>query len=140
MASPVGLLALGGAAALIYLGVKSKESGAPVALETTTVTGPSGKQWEVQLMNNEGGEFIQDVWAPAGAWGPHQKMRVLRYKQVGQDKSTRTYVTSPPSIPKAIMDTAILDFGVKIPPGVTISVSGSRARVAGNCRHVRWPV
>lgn len=141
MASAAGaLIALGAGALGLYALTKSK-GGAPEPIgPEVTVVGPSGKTWNVVPMNRNGDNVSLDIWAPAGAWGPHAKMRILRYDQKGEDKSTRTYIDSPPGIPKAMMDTAILDFGVKIPFGKVINVSGARVAggPAGNCRHARW--
>lgn len=86
--------------------------------KTAVTASGSGRSWLVQLVSNEGGTSILDVYAPAGAFGAtQQEFRVLRYSQQGSDKTTRRLVntTSDTSdMMKAIVQLAIQDFGINV--------------------------
>jgi peptidoglycan hydrolase-like protein with peptidoglycan-binding domain len=81
----------------------------------STVTGKSGHHWLVVLVTAEQEPKLFDVIAPAGEWGPHEDLRVVRYSQAGSDTNSRTMVAAADGVPSEILAAAVSDFGIKIP-------------------------
>jgi hypothetical protein len=113
MSFPTIPVALGGLA-LYYL---SKKNSAP---QFSPVQANSGRKWLTRTLGVTGTGAARtttvEVWAPAGAYGPHLDVLVATYKQTGSDKSTRVALsTGPSAVPQMITD-AGLDFGIKKPP------------------------
>lgn len=57
-----------------------------------------------------------DVYAPAGSWGPHGELRVLRFT----GSSTRVLAGVAEGVPKAVLDAAMKDLAIKTPAGPTV--------------------
>jgi hypothetical protein len=103
------LVVLGGVAALVLLASRGKGS-APIG-EVVAVTGASGKPWKVALIRaNEPKTY--DVFAPAGSWGPHTEMFVVRYTQQGADQTSRKIVATGTNPTPEMIATAKADFGL----------------------------
>ena len=69
----------------------------------------SGNQYRLRLVNVfSDGWRMYDIFSLSGS-------RLLRYKQLGADTSTRKYVDSPADVEKAALGRAATDFGVKQP-------------------------
>ena len=100
------VLAAAGAGA-VYLLLKPKQE---------LVTGRSGKSWRVVLLGNTGGVKTYEIFAPAGSFGPHGEMSVLRYSQNGSDMNSRKVVGIGAGVPPEIMTVAASDFGVPFNP------------------------
>lgn len=105
-------LALGGAA-LYFLSRDTTPA-------FTTVKSPSsGRSWLTRTLGVTGTGTARtttvEVWAPAGAYGPHQSVLVATYRQNGADPNSRVAVsTGPNAVPQMITD-AGLDFGIRKP-------------------------
>ena len=122
MASPL-LLVAAGAVGLYFMNQSQAKKSPDTVGPASTVTGASGKTWITRLVqripnttapsDREQDMLYVDVFAPKGSWGPHDELRVLRYMQVGSNKSTRKFITAPPETPKAIFEAAAKDFGVQ---------------------------
>lgn len=78
------------------------------------VTGKSGKTWRVVLLGNQNGTKTYELIAPAGSFGPHEDLSVLRYSQTGSDTSSRQVVGVGQGVPAVMVTTAGSDFGVPI--------------------------
>lgn len=100
------MLAAAGAGA-VYLLLKPKQE---------LVTGRSGKSWRVVLLGNTGGVKTYEIFAPAGSFGPHGEMSVLRYSQNGSDMNSRKIAGVGAGVPPEIMTVAASDFGVPFNP------------------------
>lgn len=96
------MLAAAGAGG-VYLLLKSKQE---------LVTGRSGKSWRIVLLGNVGGTKTYEIFAPAGSFGPHGELSVLRYSQNGADMNSRKIVGVGAGVPAEIMTVAASDFGV----------------------------
>jgi len=111
----IPLLGLGGIAALLFSSKADAAaieasptlpaSGAPPGAASTTVS-KNGHTWK--LVPLSGGQT--DVFAPAGSWGPHAELRVLRFKEGGP----RTLTGKADGVPKAVFDAAMKDLGIKV--------------------------
>lgn len=78
------------------------------------VTGKSGKAWRVVLIGTSGATHTYEVFAPAGTFGPHEELSVLRYSQTGSDQASRKLVGKGAGVPVAITQAAGADFGVPV--------------------------
>lgn len=78
---------------------------APAASTGQTVS-VNGHTWK--LVPVSGGT---DVFAPAGSWGPHGELRVLRFTGT----SPRVLAGVAADVPKAVLDAAMKDLGVVVP-------------------------
>lgn len=83
------------------------------------VQAKSGRKWLTRTLGVEGSGPTRtttvEVWAPAGAYGPHLDVLVATYKQTGSDTNTRVAKsTGPNAVPQMITDAGI-DFGIKKP-------------------------
>lgn len=114
MSPLIPLLGLGGIAALLLSSKSEAAEVPPPALPATpppagsvgTLFSKNGHTWK--LIPLSGGQT--DVFAPAGSWGPHGELRVLRFKE----GSPRTLTGKADGVPKATFDAAMKDLGVKI--------------------------
>jgi Putative peptidoglycan binding domain len=119
MSPLIPLLGLGGIAALLF----SSKSEAAVPATTPALPAtppPAGSVGKLVSKNGHAWKLVTvgvqtDVFAPAGSWGPHGELRVLRY-----ETKSRVLSGAAEGVPKQVMDAAIKDLGVKMPKGPTI--------------------
>jgi hypothetical protein len=78
------------------------------------VTGKSGKSWRVVHLGAAGSVHSYEVFTPAGSFGPHEELSVLRYSQTGSDKASRKLLGVGQGTPQAIVTAAASDFGVAL--------------------------
>lgn len=78
------------------------------------VTAKSGKSWRVVMLSSADGVKTYEVWTPAGSFGPHEELSVLRYSQTGSDMGSRRVVGVGAGVPDAIKQTAAADFGLSL--------------------------
>lgn len=89
--------------------------------------GVTGKNWLTRVVGISGSgdakKTLVEVWAPAGAYGPHQQILVLTYEQTSSDKGSRLNKgVGPQALPVMVSD-AGKDFAVRQPAGTTVSGS-----------------
>jgi peptidoglycan hydrolase-like protein with peptidoglycan-binding domain len=116
------LLGLGAVAALVFSSKASAEvpastptlpaSSAPPGSASTTVT-KNGHVWKLVPTKTQ-----TDVYAPAGSWGPHGELRVLRY-----ETKSKVLTGAAEGVPKPVMDAAVADLGIKMPKGPASSAT-----------------
>lgn len=99
----LGLLGLGGAAAFLLHGKTG-----------LLTTGQSGKAWRVVLLSNVAGVKTYEVFSPAGSFGPHGELSVVRYQQTGSDMGSRKVVGVGAGVPEAMRAAAASDFGLPL--------------------------
>lgn len=107
-----GIIVLGvGLLALLLFGKKAKAAQEADGAETPQ---PGGTDpWQVVPVQVANGEAFFDIFVLAGAFGPHERMRVLRYKEVlFQGQPRRVLVTEVGSVPEEIRARAREDFGL----------------------------
>ena len=118
------LLGLGGlGVAAVLLTGKSAEAAPPPAVLPATGSGGSsgttvsknGHTWKLVPVGSE-----TDVFAPAGSWGPHGELRVLRFVI-----KSKMLSGAAAGVPQAVMDAAIKDLGVKMPAGPVVAPAAS---------------
>lgn len=118
------LLGLGGlGVAAVLLTGKSAEAAPPPAVlpatgsggGTGTTVSKNGHAWKLVPVGTE-----TDVFAPAGSWGPHAELRVLRYVT-----KSKLLSGAAAGVPQAVMDAAIKDLGVKMPAGPVVAPAPS---------------
>ena len=80
------------------------------------VKAKSGKSWLVTLVSNVNGLKTYDLTSPAGSFGPHDDLLVLRYSQQGSDVSSRQVVSVGAGVPAVMVTTAGQDFGIPVDP------------------------
>jgi hypothetical protein len=106
-------IALG--AAVLY--ALSKAHGQP---QFSPVQAKSGRKWLTRTLGVSGSGPTRtttvEVWAPAGAYGPHLDTLVATYRQTGSDTNTRVAVSTGPSAVSQMITDAGIDFGIKKPP------------------------
>ncbi|HEY3493834.1 MAG TPA: peptidoglycan-binding protein [Polyangiaceae bacterium] len=85
----------------------------------------NGHTWK--LVKRTDGDI--DVFAPAGSWGPHAELLVCRFKQ-GAAASDRTLAGAGKDVPKAVLDAALKDLGIKVPGALSPSSPASPAASA----------
>lgn len=111
MALPVVPIALGATA--LYLLTRQK------APQFSTVVAKSGRSWLTRTLGVTGAgdtrKTTVEVWAPAGAFGPHQNTLVATYVQTGSDTSKRVALSTGPHAVPAMITAAGQDFGIKKP-------------------------
>ena len=112
MAFPLVPLALG-AAALWAITQKNKQP------QFSTVASKSGRKWLTRTLGVTGTGDARtttvEVWAPAGAYGPHLDTLVATYTQKGSNTDSRVALsTGPNAVPQMITD-AGQDFGIRKP-------------------------
>lgn len=112
MSFPLVPLALGAGAFWLL----SRSNKAP---QFTVVQAKSGRKWLTRTLGVTGTGPARtttvEVWAPAGAYGPHLDMLVATYKQTGSDMNSRVAIsTGPNALPQQITD-AGQDFGIRKP-------------------------
>lgn len=108
---PIVALAVG-AGAILYLGSKGGMSTSSTGGPVQKVTASSGRKWEVQLVKRIGNDAFFEVYAPAGALGPHARMLVMQYRQTGSNQSSRILASVPAGVPPEMLAAARQDFGV----------------------------
>lgn len=116
------LAALGLGAFALLAGTSKKASAAtpqPAKLPATPAPATAASQsvkvgkntWK--LVPVSGGT---DVYAPAGSWGPHGELRVLRFS----GSKPRVLVGVADGVPKPVLDAAMKDLAIKTPAGPTV--------------------
>ena len=70
----------------------------------------SAELFERVHVKDANGENFFDVFAKGGAFGAHQRMRVLRYKVTANGAFI---VDSPPDVPRAMYASALETFGIE---------------------------
>lgn len=108
------LLLLGGAAAAGAILLANKKP--------DLVTGKSGHPWRVTVLSRSGDTKVFEVFAPAGSFGPHGEVSVVRYSQTGSNINSRPVVSTGSGLPPQMLQTAVEDFGLQI-PGQVIPLS-----------------
>lgn len=96
--------------------------GEPV-IAIQNVTGKSGKPWKVVQV----GSAVYDVYSPAGTWGPHGELRVLRYKlyaMPGESSASKVLSAAVEGVPPQIMAAAMSDLGIRTPPVTVMTPPG----------------
>jgi hypothetical protein len=95
--------------------------------EENLVTGRSGHKWRVVLRGAAtGGAKEWEVFAPAGSWGPHAELSVVRYSQLGSDMASRKITGVGQGVPAEMLAGAQSDFGLVQSGGVLpLGTSGS---------------
>lgn len=106
-------LALG--AAVLYA-LSKTGSGQP---QFSSVQAKSGRKWLTRTLGVTGSGPTRtttvEVWAPAGAYGPHLDTLVATYKQTGSDTNSRVAISTGPSAVGQMITDAGIDFGIKKP-------------------------
>ena len=106
MKAPLALLGLGGLIGAAFL-LSNKKPG-------DIVTGKSGHSWRVVMIGVTGAVKTFEVFSPAGSFGPHGELSVLRYQQTGSDMNSRKVTAVGAGVPEAMRAAAIADFGLKV--------------------------
>lgn len=90
------------AAGLIFLvGSKPKKTKAPAVA------------WEINPAGGSNGTAFFDVFAPAGSFGPHQRLYVMRFSRTGDGPPVyKSHDATTESIAPAILNQAIQDLGI----------------------------
>lgn len=101
------LLALGGLGLGAALLLSKKAPG-------DRLTGKSGHAWRVVMIGSAGAVHTYEVFSPAGSFGPHGELSVLRYQQTGSDTASRKVTAVGAGVPEAMRAAAISDFGLKV--------------------------
>jgi hypothetical protein len=87
--------------------------------------GKSGHKWRVVLHGKSPGGITEwEVFAPAGSWGPHGELSVLRYVQTGSDMSSRKLTGTGAGVPPEITAGAKEDFGLSTGGVLPLGTSG----------------
>lgn len=81
------------------------------------VAGKSGKSWRVVLLGKTGDVKTYELFSPAGSFGPHGELSVLRYSQTGSDMGSRKIVGVGQGVPTEMMTAASSDFGLPFNAG-----------------------
>jgi hypothetical protein len=90
------------------------------------LTGRSGKNWRVVLLGKTAGDAREyEVFAPAGSFGPHGELSVLRYSQKGSDMGSRKVTGIGQGVPDQMKTTAASDFGLSFSSGGALSLGTS---------------
>ncbi len=112
MPLPLVPIALGAAA----LWALSRSGQKPVF---SPVQAKSGRKWLTRTLSVSGTAPTQvstiEVWAPAGAYGPHLDTLVATYRQTGSDMNSRVAVSTGPSAVAQMITDAGVDFGIRKP-------------------------
>jgi peptidoglycan hydrolase-like protein with peptidoglycan-binding domain len=125
------LLALAALGAGAFALLSSKKAGAsprPATLPATPA--PSGVSSETVSINGHTWKLVPvsggvDVFAPAGSWGPHGELRVLRFTQVS-NSAPRVLAGVAEGVPKTVLDAAMKDLAIKAPAGPTVTTPPGR--------------
>ncbi len=110
MALPLIPLALGAVAVYALTHQNKAPAFSPVQAK-------SGRKWLTRTLPGAGppGTSTVEVWAPAGAFGPHLDMLVATYRQTGSDMTSRVALSTGPSAVASMITAAGEDFGIKKP-------------------------
>lgn len=123
------LLPVLGLGALAFV-LSSKKAGATESVPTLPASpAPAGAGTTVTVGKHTwklvpAGSGQIDVYAPAGSWGPHGELRVLRYQEAGKAK---VLVGAAEGVPKAVLDAAMKDLKIQAPAGPTVMTPPGRA-------------
>lgn len=110
--NPLFPLAALGVVAFGAMALSSRPAAAKPAAGSA-VKGKSGKTWRVVLLSTSGATKTYEVFSPAGSFGPHGELSVVRYAQTGADTTARKIVGRGRDVPDAMFTTAAADFGLK---------------------------
>lgn len=125
------VLALGGLAFALSRGKGAKAAAATVpTLAATTKPAAGAKTQLVQLkhpwklVQSPGSAFV-DVYAPAGSWGKHAELLVLRYRQ-GSSPNEKVLAASASGVPANILAAAMSELGVTAAKVTTPTTAGKQ--------------
>src|SRR5262245_10733961 len=136
----LGLGVLGGLGALLLSskkaaalppGTPSQTAPPPQTLPATPA--PSGTPSQTISVNGHTWKLVPvtggvDVFAPAGSWGPHGELRVLRFTQASSS-APRVLAGVAEGVPKAVLDAAMKDLAVQTPAGPTVMTPPNTGKV-----------
>lgn len=111
----IGALGLGALA--IWLIKKPSQAASPLAAEGQLVS-KNGHTWELVVVPNEPGmvgAIKTNVFAPAGSWGPHQRLLVVSFSTAIAPNAQPQLSGVGADVPVAMRDAAIADLGIQIP-------------------------
>ncbi len=111
----------GGAAAppVSTLPATPAPSGTPS--QTVSINGHIWKLVPVPSSDGFVGASTVDVFAPAGSWGPHGELRVLRFTQTVSPGAPRVLAGVASGVPPAVLQAAIKDLAIASPAGPTVT-------------------
>lgn len=125
------LLGLGAAVAFFFsksshaASVPTLPSSAPPAGAASTLESAGGHTWKLVAA----GATTRDVYAPAGSWGPHGELRVLRFTQAassGGAAAPRILAGKADGVPEPVFAAAMKDLRVQVPAGPTLTTPPGR--------------
>lgn len=112
MSFPIVPVALGAGA----LWLLSRSNKAPAF---SVVVAKSGRKWLTRTLGVSGTgdarKTTVEVWAPAGAYGPHFDTLVATYVQSGSDTNSRVAQSTGPNAVAQMITDAGQDFGIRKP-------------------------
>lgn len=112
MAFPIVPVALGAGA----LWLLSRSNQKP---QFSQVQAKSGRKWLTRTLGVTGTgptrKTTVEVWAPAGAYGPHFDTLVATYEQTGSDTNARYALSTGPNAAAQMITDAGQDFGIRKP-------------------------
>lgn len=134
MASPLPiLLGLGALGALLFSAKKSTAlgPGTPSTPTLPATPSPAGSSSQTVSINGHTWKLVPvtggvDVFAPAGSWGPHGELRVLRFTQ-GSASSPRVLAGVASGVPPAVLAAAMKDLAIQTPAGPTVTTPPGQA-------------
>ena len=112
--NPLIPLALAAGGAYWYI---SRNAVPKAALPPGDTVSLGGRSWIVRGVTPTGlvGSTWVDVYAPAGSWGPHAELRVLRFTQAVAPGAPRILDGVGDGVPVAMRDAAMAAFQIKVP-------------------------
>ena len=93
---------------------------APSGSSGTTVS-IGGHTWKLVTVSTGS----VDVFAPAGSWGPHGELRVLRFTQ-SSSTAPRVLAGVAQGVPEAVLKAAMKDLAIQTPAGPTVTTPPGR--------------
>ena len=91
---------------------------AAIAADPGELVETNGHKWLLRILPNPPGSVgavTTNVFAPAGSWGPHSEMLVLRFSTPIVPGSPRILSGVGTDVPVQMRDAAMADLGVKVP-------------------------
>lgn len=107
-------ITLGFGALAAWLLTKKAQSAAPTGM----IVEKNGHRWElVDVPNPPGvvGANTTNVFAPAGSWGPHQRMLVLSFYVAVVPNAPRVLSGVGAGVPVQMRDAAMKDLAITVP-------------------------
>lgn len=78
----------------------------------------NGHKWLLRVVEPPPGvvgSATYNVFAPAGSWGPHSELLVVRYTQATAPSAPKVLAGVGANVPVAMRDAAMVDLGI-VPP------------------------